>query len=135
MVPDPLFVLIVTFWILSVDMLLNFTGWISSGVSVRRTLSCASLSSGCSCFNDSSYLYRSARYHVAYAYRALAGIIHISFMHKPCKFCWCFSINPRRWDSFQRGNSFKLPSTIPIFFSDDLLLVMTLMAFIAANFA
>lgn len=38
---DPSFVLLTTFQIISVDRFSNLTGFISSGVSVRRMLSCA----------------------------------------------------------------------------------------------
>lgn len=113
MVPDPLFVLIVAFRILSADMPSNFTGWISSGVSIRRTLSCVSLSSGCFYFNEFKVSLLVSKIPccicILDVYWEFDGIIHISFMHKPCKFVWCFYNNPRRWDSFQRGNSFKLP--------------------------
>ena len=41
------------YFLLSADMLSNFTGCFSSGVSVRSTLLCASLLFGCICFYKS----------------------------------------------------------------------------------
>ena len=53
--PDPSFVLVDTFQIISVDRFSNLNGFISSGVSVRRMLSCAGSPFGYFCFSKSIY--------------------------------------------------------------------------------
>ena len=89
---------------------------------------------------NSRYLYWSARYHVAYAYWTFTGSLMGSFTFPLCiSLANLFDVSTITRDDeivFKEGiPSSYLTSTIPIFFSDGLLLVMTLMAFIAANFA
>ena len=88
---------------------------------------------------NSRYLYWSARYHVVYAYWTFTGSLMGSFTFPLCiSLANLFDVSTITRDDeivFKEGiPSSYLTSTIPIFFSDGLLLVMTLMAFIATNF-